>query len=126
MLKALSRLWRKRNPVQEFADKFTSLPVAITSYSSTEPVILAANKRHEELTGYKKERCLYNTPRMFQGPLTDPDTRKSIKHALINDDYYNGIVVNHKPSGEIYKIRLTIVGVIINGEKYYMATKEIV
>lgn len=108
---------------QKFADAFDNYAVAITTWDKENPIILAANANHEWMTGYKKEDCVGRTPRMFQGPLTKEDVRKKIREDLANGDYFRGEVINHRPDALPYKVILTIFGVVISGQRYYMVVK---
>jgi hypothetical protein len=109
---------------QRFADAFRTYAVAITTWDAANPTIVAANSMHETLTGYLAEQCFGKTPRIFQGPLTNAEVRERIKVDLVSGDYFSGEVINHFPNGLPYKINLTIFGVVIAGQRFYMAVKR--
>lgn len=109
---------------QEFADNIKSYAAAITTWNADEPVIVAANKKHAEFTGYSISECVGKSPRMFQGPDTDIEIRHNIKSALLHNDFFDGTVTNHKKDGKSYSFRLSIFGIVIAGERYYLAIKQ--
>lgn len=108
---------------EKFAAGFKDYPVAITTYDPEEPKMVACNKAHEKLTGYKMSEVVGKNPRIFRSTLHTDERYKAIKNALRNDDFYTGIIQNQKPDGSVYDIRLSIFGVIIDGEKYYLSVK---
>jgi PAS domain S-box-containing protein len=109
---------------QRFADAFRTYAVAITTWDKENPTIVAANSMHETLTGYSKEECFGKTPRMFQGELTKPEVRQKIRDDLTSGDYFSGEVINYTPNHLPYKINLTIMGVVLAGQRFYMAVKR--
>jgi PAS domain S-box-containing protein len=126
----MKRLLQKDDPVdnlrqsdlQSFVDTI-SIPAALTSYDTDEPVILAANKPHEELTGYKNSEVLGKTPRIFKGELTEQGISHRMKFAVKHYHWWEGTLTNHHKNGKPYVIQLKIMGVVIDKQRYLLATK---
>jgi len=118
--------FRKRinmTPPEKFAADFKDYPVAITTYDAVDPRMVACNKAHEKLTGYSMKDVIGKNPRIFRSDHQIEKRYIKITNALINDDFYTGIIQNKKPDGSIYDIRLSIFGVIIDGSKYFLSIK---
>lgn len=113
------------SPIQTFVDR---LPygAAITTPSATDPIILAVNRKHERITGYTAAEVLNKSPRMFKGPLTEKEASAEIKEEIARYHFANVEVTNHKPDGTPYRINLTVLGVVIADQKYYLAVKRVV
>lgn len=111
------------SPLQTFVDR---LPVGavIASFNANDPVILAANRKHAKLTGYRASEVVGKSPRMFKGELTEKDVSAEIKDEIAKYHFANVEVTNHKPDGTPYRINLTVLGVVIDDQKYYLAVKR--
>lgn len=106
-----------------FLNRFNK-PAVLTSYDYNIPVIISCNKAHVEMTGYSALELVGKSPSMFKGPLSCPDTSKELKQALKDYDFWYGTLTNYKKNGDAYQFELTIVGVLIDGRKYYFALKN--
>ena len=111
-------------PIQTFVDRIPYGAI-ITTQSATDPVILAANRKHSLITGYKASEVLNKSPRMFKGSLTEKEVSAEIKDEIAKYHFANVKVTNHKPNGTPYRINLTVMGVVIDGQNYYVAIKTL-
>ncbi len=73
------------------------------------PEIIYVNEAFTQLTGYSAEEAIGNTPRLLQGPETNPETRNKIRHALEQKKPIRIEVLNYSKSGEPYWLDLSIV-----------------
>lgn len=73
------------------------------------PEIIYVNKAFTQLTGYSYEEAVGNTPRMLQGPDTDPKMLNKIKEGLKNQGSTRVDVLNYTKKGTPYWLDLSIV-----------------
>lgn len=108
--------------IDGFLGRF-SKPAVITSYDCEDPIIIACNKAHVDLTGYSELEVVGRNPKMFKGPLTT--NSQELKEALIKNDFWYGSMTNYRKDGTSYLMQLVIVGIVIEGKKYYFALKSL-
>jgi len=104
----------------EFVNELKNAAV-ITAYNLTHPHIVATNKEHEKMTGYKNMELVGRHPRLFQGDLTL--RAKEIKESLIKTDTWEGTIVNYTKCGRPYSVSVVITPCMIGGVKFYCALK---
>ncbi len=109
--------------IQHFADNI-SMACAITSYNAEEPIILAANKAHEKLTGWPTSEAAGQSPKIFKGPNTERMRSWEIKESIKNSDCWAGVITNYKKNGSSYRVQIMIFPIIIAEQKYYIAVKQ--
>lgn len=112
----------KQSDLQSFVDTI-SIPAVLTTFDTDEPIILAANKQHEHLSGYVNSEILGKTPRLFKGEMTDPTVSIMMKRAVESYHWWAGTLTNHHKNGRPYVIQLKIMGVVIDKQRYLLATK---
>jgi len=64
------------------------------------PRIVYVNDAYERLTGYTRGETLGRTPRLLQGPKTDPTELAQIDQRLRNGETFTTTLLNYKKSGE--------------------------
>src|SRR5574343_958996 len=107
--------------VQSFVDKLTSVAAVITTHDPAEPIILAANKAHEPLSGYKNIDIVGKSPRIFQNYIIPTKAEKDeLRNALATGDFWEGNLTNYKPNGAAYTAHIIIMGVVVGGNRYYL------
>lgn len=100
VVQSIQKNWvQKVNYSKEIANK----SVIITDSSLK---ILYASKEISALTGYSKSEIIGNTPKMFQGNLTDVATRNRIRDAVEKKHPFKEIVINYKKDGSSYKCEI--------------------
>ncbi len=75
----------------------------------TGPKIVYVNQAFEQLTGYRREEALGETPRMLQGTLTDKAATQRIHDALSKREAVTEVVLNYDRNGRPYWIEMNII-----------------
>lgn len=90
------------------------------------PRIVYVNDGVERMTGYRKYEVLGNTPRMFQGPDTDPAALKRVRVALERREPIKEVVVNYCKDGEPFwnEIEIVPIAATSTGERSYFASVQ--
>lgn len=88
---------------ENYQNQIANKSVIITDSKLT---ILFATKQISELTGYRSSEIIGQTPRMFQGEMTDIHTRNKIRKAVQNQHPFKEIVINYKKDGTFYKCEI--------------------
>lgn len=68
------------------------------------PRILYVNRAFVEMTGYRSDEVVGQTPRMFQGPGTSRAELDRMRQALSGQQDFNGHIINYRKSGEPYVV----------------------
>lgn len=108
--------------IREFCENIPAAAV-ITTYHADNPLIIYCNKRHEKLSGYSLAEVVGNTPRALRKN-TDGIPSNELKLALKKDDWFSATITNHLPDGTPYRVKICIVGIVLQGNKLYLAIKE--
>lgn len=98
------------NLIARVAD-FTQDAILIADASDTSfasPKIVWCNPAFSEMTGYSSEEIVGKTPRILQGPDTDPNARKSIRRNLENLSAFRQEILNYRKDGEPFWVDLSI------------------
>ena len=67
--------------------------------ASEEGKIIYANRSFQNLTGYDPSEIIGKTPRILQGPGTDPKVIERLSDALKSDREFEGKAINYKNDG---------------------------
>lgn len=88
--------------------------------------IVFVNDRFTQLTGYKLEEVLGETPGMMQGPKTDRDVLDRLEEDLANNRIFHGKTVNYRKGGAEFDIEWTVKRVMdVDGITYYVAVQRV-
>lgn len=89
------------------------------------PKIVYVNKAFEQLTGYKKEEVIGETPRILQGKDTDKAELAKIRQALLEKQQVTATLLNYSKTGHPYWLKLDIFPLLNrNGEATHFAALE--
>ena len=72
------------------------------------PEILFVNPAFCEMTGYREEEVLHRTPRILQGPKSDPSMLKRLRETLERHEPFSGETVNYRKDGGEYYVEWDI------------------
>lgn len=72
------------------------------------PRIVWVNRSFEAMTGYTLEDVIGKTPRVLQGPDTDPETRRRIRAGLLAWQPVREEIKNYRKDGSPFWVELTI------------------
>ena len=75
------------------------------------PRIRYVNRAFTRMSGYTEEEVIGQTPRMFQGPKTDPETTRKIREALKAWQPVRVELINYRKDGSEFWVELNIVPV---------------
>ncbi|WP_445001135.1 sensor domain-containing diguanylate cyclase [Halomonas mongoliensis] len=76
--------------------------------SSGGPSIVYCNPAFCRMTGYERSELLGRSPRLLQGPDTDPAVIDSLRQALRQGRFWEGSTVNYRQDGEPYFVNWSI------------------
>lgn len=99
----------------------TNDAVIITEAGPIEPPgprILYVNQAFTTMTGYSLEEVLGQTPRIFQGPKTDPEAVKRVRDAFLRLQPVTGEAINYRKDGSEFWVEFSIVPVADKRGKY--------
>lgn len=77
--------------------------VIVTNADPAHPVIVMTNRALLHGTGYALDEVLGQTPRMFQGPDTDPDVLRQIRQALEQGESIQVALINYRKDGTPFR-----------------------
>lgn len=66
------------------------------------PTIVFVNNAFTRMTGYSAEEAVGNTPRMLQGPLTEPAVVARLRAELAAGGVFDGETINYRKDGSTY------------------------
>ena len=89
------------------------------------PKIVYVNKAFTDVTGFAPKEVIGKTPRILQGPDSDPETRAEIRAALKKKEPVRTVIVNYSKSGRKYWLDINIIPLKdSNGEVTHFAAIE--
>lgn len=77
--------------------------------SNQGPKIVYANNAFSDLTGYTVHEVIGKSPRLLQGPDTDPETKGRIRDALLRQEPVREIILNYGKAGNPYWLDINII-----------------
>ena len=87
------------------------------------PRIVYANKRFEEITGYKLDEVIGKTPRILQGENTNRETLLRVREALQKDEQFSGWTCNYRKDGSPFIMSWTVEPILVDGVKHFLAVQ---
>lgn len=64
--------------------------------------IVFASHNIKKMNGYDETEVLGNSPKMFQGQVTDLNTSNEIRKSILNQEAFEKTVLNYKKNGDVY------------------------
>ncbi len=120
---AEERLRMLEAAVQEATE---SVLVTEAAMAAPGPKMVYVNRGFERMTGYTAEEAMGQTPRVLQGPLTDPDVIERLRQNLAHDEPFFGQTINYRKDGTPFRIEWSINPVIDASGKttHYVAVQR--
>lgn len=81
------------------SNDYDSILITELNLEKPGPEIVYVNDGFCEMTGYTKEEVIGKTPRILQGPKTDPKVLEKLKNRLTNGQCFFGQTVNYRKDG---------------------------
>lgn len=78
---------------------YDSILITDLEIESPGPRIVYVNPGFTKMTGYSREEVIGKTPRILQGPKTDPEVLDQLKHSLQEGKSFFGQTVNYRKDG---------------------------
>lgn len=72
------------------------------------PTVLYANPAFARMSGYAVAEMLGTTPRLLQGPGTNPQQTRLIARKLRAEGRFHGVLENYRKSGEAYLCEIDV------------------
>jgi diguanylate cyclase (GGDEF)-like protein/PAS domain S-box-containing protein len=90
------------------------------------PKIVYANPAVCEITGYSVDELMGQSPKMLQGPDTDPAVMRQLRHDLDTGHFFNGQTINYRKDGTSFIMEWSISS--LDGEsgrpEYFVAVQR--
>ncbi len=109
--KALSNLEPEIPPSifrQALEQSFNAVLLTDAQQGPQGPRILYVNPACCRMTGYSAEELINQTPRLLQGPLTNPDTLRELRECLHAGRFFQGSSINYRKGGTPYTVEWNI------------------
>lgn len=83
-------------------------PIVITSAQLDKPgpTIVFVNQAFTTMTGYAQEEIIGKTPRVLQGPKTNPSVLAQLRQNLLQRQLFHGELINYRKDGTEYLVEL--------------------
>ena len=94
------------------ANSFDSILITDATRSGN---IIYANAAFKRLTGYAASEVIGQTPRILQGPATDPDVISRLSAALRAGVKFEGRAINYRKDGTPFIMHWRVVPIRISG-----------
>lgn len=94
--------------LQALEQSFNSVLLTDAKHGAYGPRIIYANPAFCRMTGYSAEELIGQTPRLLQGPLTNPDVLQELRECLQEGRYFKGSTYNYRKDGTPYLVEWNI------------------
>lgn len=83
---------------------YNAVLITDADFNNGGPFIEYCNPAFCQMTGYKCEELLGRSPRILQGPQTNPDVIASLRQALEKRTFWEGSAINYRKDSETYVV----------------------
>ena len=106
---ASERAWLSHQLMEPaFRHAFNSILLTDADYSDGGPHIVAVNDAFCRMTGYTEQELLGKSPRILQGPDTDPEVIARLARNIREGEFFVGRTVNYRKDGTPYNVEWNI------------------
>lgn len=88
------------------------------------PNIIYINDNFVKKTGYTLDEIIGKTPRILQGKNTNRNTLKRMKNCLMNNQSFEGDIVNYSKNGDEYHMLWAITPINSNNNTGFISTQK--
>jgi diguanylate cyclase (GGDEF)-like protein/PAS domain S-box-containing protein len=90
------------------------------------PEIVYANRAVCEITGYSADELVGQSPKMLQGPDTDPAVMRQLRHDLDSGRFFNGQTINYRKDGTPFTMEWSISALVgeSGAPEYFVAVQR--
>lgn len=90
------------------AQSFNAVVITDADVAGGGPFIVYANPAFCDMTGYAAEDLVGRSPRLLQGPDTDPDVIAHLRRCVRESVFFEGSTVNYRADGSAYVVEWNI------------------
>lgn len=114
------------DPILLLESMTESVLVTSTDLEAPGPIILYVNQAFEKMTGWRRDEVIGNSPRLLQGPDTDPVIFEHFRKKLLGGEVWSGRTINYKKDGSEFDMEWSISPIYnAKGEIYqYLAVQK--
>lgn len=87
---------------------FNSVVITDAYFDHGGPLIIKCNPAFSRMTGYPMEELIGQSPRMLQGPDTDPAVLDELRRCLHEGRFFQGSTINYRKDGTPYHVEWNI------------------
>ncbi|WP_417252420.1 diguanylate cyclase [Castellaniella sp.] len=87
---------------------FNAVVITNATLNGEGPCIIYCNPAFCRMTGYTPAELVDRSPRMLQGPQTDPQVLQRLRECLREEKFFQGSVVNYRKDGSSYLVEWNI------------------
>lgn len=88
------------------------------------PNIIYINDNFIKKTGYTLDEIIGKTPRILQGKNTNKETLKRMKKCLLNNESFEGDIINYNKNGDEYHMLWAITPINGNNNTGFISTQK--
>ena len=105
----MNEVWQTPGLIQSAMQQlFNSAVITDADLVNGGPFIVECNPAFCAMTGYSRDELLGRSPRILQGPDTDPAVIRRLKECLLSGTYFEGATVNYRKDGTPYDLQWNI------------------
>lgn len=86
------------------AQAFNAVVITNAALDGEGPCITYCNPAFCRMTGYTEQELLGRSPRLLQGPKTDPQVLQRLRECLRSGTFFQGSTVNYRKDGSSYLV----------------------
>ncbi len=114
----MSKVWSQEGLFEAaLAHLYNSVVITDADFADGGPHIVECNPAFCAMTGYAREELIGVSPRILQGPETDPAVIERLSASLREGTYFEGETINYRKDGQPYSVQWNISPVRAGGQE---------